>query len=67
MRFPGTPTRWCSVLHEVWVSRRLVTVKARLQRTDPSEQTAAYNRLFAELMTLEKHRRNLRERGLGSS
>jgi DNA primase len=54
-------------LHEVWVSRRLVTVKARLQRTDPSEQTAAYNRLFGELMTLEKHRRNLRERGLGTS
>jgi DNA primase len=54
-------------LHEVWVSRRLVTVKARLQRTDPSEQTAAYNRLFAELMTLEKHRRDLRERGLGTS
>ena len=54
-------------LHEVWVSRRLVTLKARLQRTDPSEQTAAYNRLFAELMTLEKHRRDLRERGLGTS
>jgi DNA primase len=54
-------------LHEMWVSRRLVTLKARLQRTDPSEQTAAYNRLFAELMTLEKHRRDLRERGLGTS
>jgi DNA primase len=54
-------------LHEMWVSRRLVTVKARLQRTDPSEQTAAYNRLFAELMALEKHRRDLRERGLGTS
>jgi DNA primase len=54
-------------LHEIWISRRLVTVKARLQRTDPSEQTVAYNRLFAELMTLEKHRRDLRERGLGTS
>jgi DNA primase len=54
-------------LHEMWISRRLVTVKARLQRTDPSEQTAAYNRLFAELMALEKQRRDLRERGLGTS
>jgi DNA primase len=53
--------------HEMWISRRLVTLKAKLQRTDPSEQTAAYNRLFAELMTLEAHRRDLRERGLGTS
>jgi DNA primase len=54
-------------LHEMWISRRLVTVKARLQRTDPSEQTVAYNRLFAELLALEKQRRDLRERGLGTS
>lgn len=51
--------------HEVWVSRQLVTLKAKLQRTDPSEDTEAYNRLFSELMALEKHRRDLRERGLG--
>ena len=44
-------------MHEVWVSRKLVTLKAKLQRTDPSEQTEQYNRLFGELMTLEKHRR----------
>ena len=54
-------------LHEMWISRRLVTLKAKLQRTDPSEQTAAYNRLFSELMALEKQRRDLRERGLGTS
>jgi DNA primase len=53
-------------LHEVWVSRKLVSLKARLQRTDPSEQTGAYNRLFGELMALEKQRRDLRERGLGN-
>jgi len=53
-------------MHEVWVSRKLVTLKAKLQRTDPSEQTERYNRLFGELMTLEKHRRDLRERGLGN-
>ncbi|MGH8828675.1 MAG: DNA primase, partial [Jiangellaceae bacterium] len=54
-------------LHEVWVSRRLVGLKARLQRTDPAADPEAYNRLFGELMALEKHRRDLRERGLGSS
>ena len=53
-------------LHEMWVARRLVGVKARLQRTNPESETETYNRLFAELMTLEKHRRDLRERGLGN-
>ncbi|HEX6197849.1 MAG TPA: DNA primase [Jiangellaceae bacterium] len=52
-------------LHEVWVSRQVVSLKAKLQRTDPAAETAAYNRLFGELMALEKHRRDLRERGLG--
>jgi DNA primase len=52
-------------LHEVWVSRQVVTLKATLQRTDPAAETATYNRLFGELMALEKHRRDLRERGLG--
>jgi DNA primase len=53
-------------LHEVWVSRQVVTLKAKLQRTDPSAETETYNRLFGELMALEKHRRDLRERGLGN-
>ncbi|WP_216852996.1 DNA primase [Phytoactinopolyspora halotolerans] len=52
-------------LTEVWVSRRLVALKARLQRTDPSAEVEVYNRLFGELMTLEAHRRDLRERGIG--
>jgi DNA primase len=43
-----------------------VTLKARLQRTDPSEQTGAYNRLFGELIAMETQRRDLRERGLGN-
>ncbi|HEY9410745.1 MAG TPA: DNA primase [Jiangellaceae bacterium] len=50
-------------LHEVWVSRQLVSRKAKLQRTDPSAEPEAYNRLFGELMALEKHRRDLRDRG----
>ena len=54
-------------LHEVWVSRQLVALKAKLQRTDPSAQVEVYNRLFGELMALEKHRRDLRERGIGAA
>ncbi|WP_166354939.1 DNA primase [Phytoactinopolyspora limicola] len=54
-------------LTEVWVSRRLVTLKAKLQRTDPSAEVQLYNRLFGELMTLEAHRRDLRERGVGTT
>jgi DNA primase len=53
-------------LHEVWVSRQVVALKAKLQRTDPSAETEVYNRLFGELMALEKLRRDLRERGLGN-
>lgn len=53
-------------LHEVWVSRQVVALKAKLQRTDPSTETEVYNRLFGELMALEKLRRDLRERGLGN-
>jgi DNA primase len=53
-------------MHEVWVARQVVSLKARLQRTDPSAETDVYNRLFGELMALEKHRRDLRERGLGN-
>jgi DNA primase len=49
-------------LHGIWVSRRLVAVKARLQRTDPEADRAAYDALFGELMALEQMRRTLRER-----
>lgn len=51
-------------LHGIWVSRRLVSVKAKLQRTDPEADAAAYNRLFGELMALESMRRDLRERAI---
>jgi DNA primase len=53
-------------MHEVWVARQIVSLKAKLQRTDPAAETDVYNRLFGELMALEKHRRDLRERGLGN-
>jgi DNA primase len=51
-------------LHGIWVSRRLVAVKARLQRTDPQADPTTYNALFGELMALEQMRRSLRERAI---
>jgi DNA primase len=51
-------------LHGIWVSRRLVGLKARLQRTDPEADASAYNTLFGELMALESLRRALRERAI---
>lgn len=51
-------------LHGIWVSRRLVSVKAKLQRTDPESDSSAYNALFGQLMSLEAMRRNLRERAI---
>ncbi len=53
-------------LHEVSVSRRLGALKARLQRTDPTGDAEAYGKLFAELMVLEKSRRDLRDQALGA-
>jgi DNA primase len=51
---------------ELAVSREINTVKARLQRTNPIEEQASYNRLFGDLMTLEKRRRALLDRAAGA-
>ncbi|RJK97019.1 DNA primase [Vallicoccus soli] len=53
-------------LEEMAATRRLVEVKARLQRVNPVEEPEAYNRLAGELFALEGHRRRLRERGIGA-
>ena len=47
--------------------RRIADVKSRLQRTNPVEQAADYNRMFGELVALEQHRRSLRERAIGGA
>ncbi len=46
--------------------RRIQQLKARIQRTNPVEQLADYNRMFGELAALEQHHRRLRERAIGS-
>jgi DNA primase len=53
-------------LRELDVTRRTVELKSRLQRMNPIEQADQYNKLLAELVTLEQQRRALRERGLGA-
>jgi DNA primase len=49
-------------LLELTTLRRIAELKSRLQRTNPEEHTADYNRMFGELAALEQHRRNLRDR-----
>lgn len=52
-------------LLELTAQRRIADVKSRLQRTNPVEQAADYNRMFGELVALEQHRRTLREQVVG--
>ncbi len=54
-------------LQEVTVMRRINDVKSRLQRTNPVDQAAEYNRMFGELVALEGKRRRLRDRAIGVS
>ena len=51
-------------LRELTAKRRIADLKSRIQRTNPVEQAAEYNRMFGELVALEAHARALRERAL---
>jgi DNA primase len=50
---------------ELAVSREITAVKARLQRMNPVEEQAGYNRMFGDLVALETRRRALVERAAG--
>ena len=50
---------------ELAVSREITSIKGRLQRTNPLDEQARYNRLFGDLITLEARRRALVDRGAG--
>jgi DNA primase len=52
-------------VQELAATRRTVELKQRLQRLNPVEAPEEYNRLFAELISLEQTVRALRERGIG--
>ena len=63
------PARYADVmlarLQEMVAARRVGAVKSRLQRINPLEQAEEHSRLFGELISLEAHRRVLRERAIG--
>ena len=50
---------------ELAVSREINSVKARLQRMNPVEEQAGYNRMFGDLVGLEKRRKALLDRAAG--
>jgi DNA primase len=50
---------------ELAVSREITSVKARLQRMNPVDEQAAYNRMFGDLVALETRRRALLDRAAG--
>jgi DNA primase len=52
-------------LEELAATRAIADRKSRLQRINPVEEPGGYNRLFAELVALEQHRRELREKAIG--
>ncbi len=52
-------------LQELTAMRRIADLKSRLQRTNPVDQAADYNRMFGELVALEQHRRTLRDKAIG--
>jgi DNA primase len=52
-------------LQELTAQRRITALKSRLQRTNPVEQAADYNKMFGELVALEQLRRQLRDLAVG--
>jgi DNA primase len=52
-------------LQEMVTARQIGTLKSTLQRINPLENPDEHARLFGELISLESHRRTLRERAIG--
>jgi DNA primase len=51
---------------ELAVSREIAVVKARLQRMNPVDEQAKYNRMYGDLIALEVRRRALIDRAAGA-
>ena len=71
LRIDGEPdAKYADVLlakvGELAVSREITSVKARLQRMNPVEEQAGYNRMFGDLVGLEKRRKALLDRAAGA-
>ena len=54
-------------LQELTTMRRIADLKSRLQRTNPVDHAADYNRMFGELVALEQHRRTLHDKAVGTT
>ncbi|HEY3003804.1 MAG TPA: DNA primase [Kribbellaceae bacterium] len=54
-------------LQELTCLRRITELKSKLQRTSPVDQAEDYNRMFGELIALERYRTELRERAIGGA
>jgi DNA primase len=52
-------------LQEIVAARQVAAVKSKLQRINPQDAPEEHARLFGELISLESHRRVLRERAIG--
>jgi DNA primase len=52
-------------VRELAVTRRIAELKSRVQRLNPVTDPEAFNRDYGELIALEQHKRELRERGAG--
>jgi DNA primase len=53
-------------VEELAVSRRITALKSRLQRLNPVDGQAAYNRTFGDLVALEQRRKALLEKAVGA-
>ena len=53
-------------LQEMALTRRITELKSQVQRINPVESPEKYNRLFGELILLERNKIDLRERALGA-
>ena len=51
---------------ELAVSRQIAAMKSKLQRLNPVEAQAGYNRIFGDLVALEQRRKVLWERAVGA-
>jgi DNA primase len=52
-------------LEEMALTRRIQELKSRLQRLNPVEQAEDYNRMFGELIVLERQKKGLRAQSVG--
>jgi DNA primase len=52
-------------LEEMALTRRIQELKSKLQRLNPVEQAQDYNRMFGELIVLERQKKGLRDQALG--